>query len=706
MWTVVCLPDGVNSIVSSYPAYAYLLCIAAGVLYAGGMYYRERLACALSPALRAALATMRFTVVAIIAMLLLGPLIRSYDVRIEQPIVVIAADNSSSLALGADSAEVRTAYPAMLRALEERLGEKYQVARYTFGESTREGNVLDLQEPVTDMAEMLQSVRNLYTNRNLGALIVAGDGVYNRGANPRYATGGLRSPIYTIAMGDTALKRDARIAEVAMNRIAFMGNKFPIETLLTAEKLTGQRMRYTISRQGTVLHSEEVAVSNPRFSHTSRVLLDADKPGIHQYLLSIAPLSGEATLVNNSRTVFIEVIDSRQRVLILANSPHPDVNALRQAISSNENYRVEAATLDDWEGDPNTYNLIVLHQVPSLSAKSEGLRTRILQSDVPVLAVVGAQSDLGMLPRTGLGVDLTGYRDAFNDVGGVVNANFTAFRIAPEFNNLLREAPPLRIPFGTWRVANAAETILNQRIGSIASSDPLLVVNRAGERKMATLLGEGLWRWRMYDYAVAGSHARFDNFVSSLVQFLSLKADKRKFKVIYSNSFMENERVVILAELYNDAYEPVNDVEVTIDIRNEEGTQYPFNMSRTATGYRLDAGLFPVGTYTFTARTQRGGETLEERGSFVVKQFALEAASTAANHDLLFNLAATTGGAMYYPDEAVDALANLLLLEKPLKATSYTTETMSPVLNLKWLFFLLLLLLGTEWLLRKRAGIY
>jgi hypothetical protein len=31
---------------------------------------------------------------------------------------------------------------------------------------------------------------------------------------------------------------------------------------------------------------------------------------------------------------------------------------------------------------------------------------------------------------------------------------------------------------------------------------------------------------------------------------------------------------------------------------------------------------------------------------------------------------------------------------------------MSPVLNLKWLFFLLLLLLGTEWLLRKRAGIY
>ncbi len=683
-----------------------MLCFVAGAVYAAVLYFRDRQTAGLSPTLRTALATLRFAGVAIIVFLLLGPLIRNIDVRIEQPIVVIAADNSSSLVLGPDSASVKESYPAMLRELSAALGDQYQVVQYTFGEDTKEGDNLDFKDPITDMSNLLQSVKNRYANRNIGALVLATDGLYNRGSNPRYSTGGLSIPIYSIALGDTSVKRDARISEVAINRIAFLGNKFPIEAVINADKLNGRDLKFTISRQGKELYNETLKVGSENFTKTIRAVLDADKPGTHQYILRIAPIDGEVTFANNTRSVFIEVIDSRQKVLLLANSPHPDLFALRQAISGNENYKVETKLLDDFDGDFEPYNLVVLHQIPDLNGRSESIRTKLLQSDIPILAIIGSQTDLPMLPRTGLGIDLSGFRNSYNDVGASINQSFSSFKIDDELSNLLKDAPPIRIPFGSWRIANSSEVVLNQKIGNISTSDPLLVINQVGDRKTAAFIGEGIWRWRIYDFATAKSHERFDKFIGNLVQFLALKADKRKFRLQYDNSFMENDRIVISAELYNDAYEPINDPEVQIDVTDDEGNNYPFTFSRTAQAYRLDAGYFPVGNYTFVASAKRGSEILEERGNFIVKPFALEAASLTADHRLLYNLANSSGGIMTYPNDAVADLSNALLTDKPLKPTSYTTEILSPVLNFKWIFALLLALVSIEWFARKRSGIY
>ncbi len=40
---------------------------------------------------------------------------------------------------------------------------------------------------------------------NLGAVVLAGDGIYNQGVEPLFAASGLSVPIYTIALGDTVL---------------------------------------------------------------------------------------------------------------------------------------------------------------------------------------------------------------------------------------------------------------------------------------------------------------------------------------------------------------------------------------------------------------------------------------------------------------------------------------------------------------------
>ncbi len=655
--------------------------------------------------MRWSLASFRFLTVAILVFLLLGPLVRHLDKEVEPPIIVLAVDNSSSLVLGADSVEMQTRYPEMINSLRSDLGANYEVVTYTFGQDVMEESAPDFSEPITDLSALFQSLKNRYANRNLGAVILASDGIYNRGANPRYTTGGLSAPIYTIALGDTSVKRDARIAEVALNRIAFLGNRFPVEAVLDARKLQGKTMNFSVVSNGKTMHTESIKIDSEDFSKTVRVLIDADAPGRQQYTLRIAPIDGEATLANNTRSVFIDVIDSRQQVLILAKSPHPDIQALRAAITSNENYQVTVKLADAFDGNFSAYNLVILHQLPTIGNTSENIRTSLLQTDLPLFTIVGSQTLVPMLSRFAAGVDLKEGKSSFNDVGAIVNPSFSAFKLDQEFNNFLKDAPPLRTPFGEWRVANSSETILNQSVGRIQTEEPLLLINRMGERKTATLLGEGIWRWRLYNYATAENHEQFDKFIGSIVQYLALQADKRLFRLQHENRFMENERIIFSAELYNDAYEPVNDAEVNIVFRDSDEKSYPFTFSRTDNAYRLDAGVLPVGNYTYRATVNRAGEKFEETGGFSVEPFALEAANLTADHNLLYTLSSNSGGAMFYPND-LSGLRDALTKGNQLKPVSYTTEILSSVLNLRWPFFIILLLLSVEWFLRKRSGAY
>src|SRR5687768_18069533 len=56
------------------------------------------------------------------------------------------------------------------------------------------------------------------------------------------------------------------------------------------------------------------------------------------------------TLFRSQRDFFIEVIDSRQQVLLIANAPHPDIAVLKNLLESNPNYQVRAVQFSEFDG--------------------------------------------------------------------------------------------------------------------------------------------------------------------------------------------------------------------------------------------------------------------------------------------------------------------------------------------------------------------
>jgi len=82
----------------------------------------------------------------------------------------------------------------------------------------------------------------------------------------------------------------------------------------------------------------------------------------------------------------------------------------------------------------------------------------------------------------------------------------------------------------------------------------------------------------------------------------------------------------------------------------------------------------------------------------------IEAQSLTADFGLLRKLAKGTGGKFYTTSDFAKLSQDFQKLEA--KGLIHTDESFNPLINLKWFFFLLVLLLSAEWFLRKYNGGY
>ncbi len=211
----------------------------------------------------------------------------------------------------------------------------------------------------------LQKIKDEYANRNVGAIVLATDGIFNHGGNPLYSINQINAPVYTIALGDSIPKRDVLIANVNYNNIVYLDDDFTIEVQVQAFQSDGENTTLTVSQNGTKVQQQSLAINGNSFVKTVPVKVHAGKIGVQKYTVQLSTLQNEITTRNNTQTFYVEVIDGRQKVLLAAAAPHPDLSVLKEAISLNKHYEAKLALADDLNAtDPSKFDLIVLYQLP------------------------------------------------------------------------------------------------------------------------------------------------------------------------------------------------------------------------------------------------------------------------------------------------------------------------------------------------------
>jgi hypothetical protein len=692
-----------------YPAPFLLLCALLGLGYAALLYYRDTTFREQNPRLSLWLGALRWLVVTLLSAMLLSPVLKSLLTETKKPVVVLAQDQSQSVG-AALQGDARAQYQQQWQTLRSALGDDYEVHELSFGDEVREGVDFSFPDKVTNLSELMRSVYDLYGGQNLGAIVLSSDGIYNEGSNPAYTDAQLSAPVYTVALGDTTPKRDLLIKRVFHNKIAYLGDKFTIQIDVAATNAAGAGTALTVSKvdgdQVRALQTIPLSIGGNDFFTTREVEIEATQPGVAQYLISVGRIAGEASTANNAREIFVDVLDARQKILLLANAPHPDLSSLKQSLEANRNYQVFVAYIGESGLDVSKFDFVVLHNLPSEGNDIASLLENLNAKRVPRLFIAGLQTGYAALNRAQNLVSMQITARQTDDVQGKVEPRFTAFTIDPRTAQELPKFNPVTSAFGNFAANPGAQVLLWKRIGRIDTDQPLLAVGETNGIRTGIFLAENLWKWRLFDYLQHQNHEVFDEVFGKTVQYLTLKEDKRKFRVtLAQNIFNENESVVFGAELYNESYELVNEPDVAMAVRNRDGKEYNFTFTKTGNAYTLNAGILPVGNYTFRASTTFNGQTLTYDGRFSVRPIELELFETTANHAVLRQLSTAFGGEMVYAADMA-SIADKIRNNQTVKPVIYSTTKTNPLINLKWIFVLLATLLAVEWFLRRYFGAY
>ncbi len=649
--------------------------------------------------------SIRFVVFVILSSFLLSPTLKSWKTEIEKPVVILAVDNSKSMILSGDTVENRKNNINVIERLIDGLGAKYQIDKFTFGEKIQENFKPDFSDKYSDLSQLLINVGQRYQYRNVGALIVMSDGIYNRGSNPIYSASYLRFPIFTIGVGDSSIHADLSINQVLYNKSVFLENTFPIEAKIMTINRKNTKLKVSLFHNSKLVDAQFIKVNSDK--QLIRVLFNvkAKTSGLHSYKIVVQPFSGELNVLNNVKNINIDVIGDKKKVLLLYPSPNPDIAALVQIFDKSDEFELEEQMLSNFKKNIKDYNLIIFYQLPNSSISSINIVKKAKKEDIPFLMILGPQTNLKRFNLLGLGIDISAKRNSVFEVTPLINPDFSDFTISKILKEEMVDFPPLYSPFGKYKIANFVHPVIYQQLGTVRTNYPLIAVSEQNAYRQAFIFGEGLWKWRMMDFLNNKHHDEFDRFIMKLVRYVSLTKSYQKFDIQYKRRNSRIEPIEFYAKFLNDNYEKITDADIQLLIFNSNGEKFSFAFSNKDDGYFLNVGQFPQGIYKFVAMTNYHGKSFQYKGSFVVDAIQLEAINLQANFDFLRKISAK-GGGDFYTQQQLDKLIRDIINKEDIVNIQKQYIQFKELISFPWIWGILVVLISIEWFLRKQMGSY
>ncbi len=643
------------------------------------------------------LGIIRFFVLAVLAFLLLKPVVNYYQREVEKPTLAVLIDNSASvLAAQTDSAAFRQNLKQWQNQLAEQYSDKYQVDFFYFDSELRSGQEGAFTGTQTAISKAITATQEQYPPQSLEAIVLASDGVANQGLAPEYLQA-FPQPVHTVLLGDSTVKPDLAIKNVAANSQVYLNNSFPVKVSWSKKQMPNIRGLVAVY-QG----NQQVALENVNLvgSQGSLVLnLKATQPGVQLYRVQLSGGNTDSQLDNNEAFFSVRVAEKTTRVAMLYDKPTPDVGAFVQALRDYQGLDLVTQPMSQYDASEEYQGVFLfLSGAPSAEAL-EPLR----ESKAGIWAFIrNANHATALQSIPGFPSVQLDNSSQKNLILPLVNQNYTAYDFDKnwEKTGLLQ---PLQAPLGTPSVAAAFQPVLYQQIGTLKTQLPLVALFQTDTRKGLLSLGWDWWKLRMSFYQQTGNHQSFDNWASAMVQFLTAATKKDQLQVTLPDFFYETEKPTATAVVYNASGNPVSGATVNMLVQaSATSNSYDFAFAPSGNGYRLPLRGLPPGRYTYTASAEVEGKGLEESGTFAVLPGSVEQQNLTANTRVMQKLASNSGGTFSVWGNTANLEQNLQQNEAP--GIMRATLEIQNLISWKWLCFVLTLLLGLEWYFRKQLG--
>jgi len=341
-----------------------ILCGALVVL----IYVRE--GGAASRPVRAALAGLRLSLIALVVLMMFGFVLRPYTTNL--PDLVVLGDDSRSMALedvqehgrrrealaarvqaagGDDLRRITLAKTLFLErdaALVHHLAERYQV-KFLWLSDTRPAEPARperlraelaahaAEAPTSPLGDRLRQLLEDQRGRATAAVVLLSDGITTEGRPISQAAEYARLkgiPLYLVGIGSDQPPRDVELADLLADDAVFVHDIVNLDFAIRASGFGGRRVELRLRRGDSPIVLARTQAILPSGNRPVRVRL-SDRPaekGHYEYVIDVDLLEGEARSDNNQLRHRVHVRDDALRVLLVQGYPSYEFRYLKSLL--------------------------------------------------------------------------------------------------------------------------------------------------------------------------------------------------------------------------------------------------------------------------------------------------------------------------------------------------------------------------------------
>ncbi|MFH6603771.1 VWA domain-containing protein [Maribacter algicola] len=637
------------------------------------------------------LSFLRFIALLAILLLLINPKFSKQVLTLQKTNLIVLADNSSSVASDRETIDQIT---ASIKG-STNITDQFNVSDYRFDTNLSDSDTLDFQGKNTNIAKALTSIGDIYAKTN-SAIVMLTDGNQTLGKDYSFYSTNEKLPVFPIVVGDTTSYEDLRVDQVNVNRFAFLKNRYPVEVYVSYNGNQNVTRSLSLQVDGKVVHRENLSFSNDENSKVVSTLLEARSVGTKSVKVTIASLENERNVINNGKTVAVEVIDEKVNVGIISEINHPDIGALVKAIESNEQRTVSVMKPPLATEELEEIDLFVLYQ-PRTTFKA--VFEYIERSKAATIIVNGAHTDWRFFGSIQKNYEVND-NGIVQEVTPVLNAAFSKYDIS---EHSFEGYPPLESGAELIGAYGANDVLLNMSIKGMAMDNPLMFVTDLGNHKKAYIMGENLWKWRMHCYRENQDFKNFDDFFGKLMVYLSDNDSKERLQVDYRTVYEGSNDVKISATYFDEAFlfDPNASIQLSIKGKdNGVSTEIPMLLKENV--YEADLSNLGEGQYDFTLTVKE--ENRSKSGSFTILDFDVEQQFLSSDYKKLERLANTSGGKLFFPSQIEDMIENVTS-DQRFRPIQSSVKNVVSLIDFRVLLGLIVAALAMEWFIRKYNGL-
>ena len=525
--------------------------------------------------------------------------------------------------------------------------------------------------------------------------------------------------VFTIGIGKKDDSGDIYIEDVVYRPLIYAGkaqkvkirvrgsylkeNQNKVITLYAGQKRIG-RKQVTISADGSL---QEVG-----FAYTIK------EPGMVRFKAELETLPNEINKRNN-RSFFVQrVLKTRLQIALFAAHPGYESKFLRLLIQNNPDfdvhYFVEKAPgrfFNNQHFDPGmTYDLIIFVDFPgqrTSQALLEQIHSYLQRGSSGLLTFLGRRIRMDRLqlfeqwlpfkkmPRAGRDIEATVI--PLKEQNHPLLNVFDSFETTQRFWNMV---PPVFVSLQGYQLKEKAEPLLETQIEN--RQNALFVLYERHGTRNGVFIGEGYWQWHFLLQRDALLKKGYDRFLTQLIRWLSDRIGKQTVVIQIGKSVAHPGEKIEMKIILNDAaFQPVSDGDVTLEVRSG-GQSFEIETRRDSSGvFHAEFQPPQEGRFRINAKGYRNGQFLgEAKAQLEVVPLNKEFLRLGQDTRFLKKIAGYNNG-FYISERGIDSLKSVLVNENPV----INKEKRFELWYSPWFFIVILLLLTTEWVIRKKIGL-